>query len=260
MSARVPPVVLIVAGNDPSGGAGITADIQTVTALGAHPAPVIAVLTVQDTVNARRVQPVSPDWVAEQMRSVLADMPVAAVKLGLLTSADTAATVARVLAEHALLSLVVDPVLTAGGGAPLAEEALIEAYLQELTPHATVVTPNAAEIRRLAPREQDIAARAAILLKRGAQHVLVKGADQDTPEVHNTLFSHDGGSKQFTWPRLPGRYHGSGCTLASAIAAHLALGHAVPDAVEKAQAYTWRTLQQGWRLGQGQLIPNRGTT
>ena len=259
MSGRNPPVVLIVAGNDPSGGAGITADIQTITALGAHPAPVIAALTVQDTVNARRVEAVSPQWVAEQMRSVLADMPVVAVKLGLLSGAETAQAVAQVLAERPHLPLVVDPVLAAGGGAPLAEDALVETYLEELMPHATLVTPNAAEILRLAPHEHDIAARAAALLQRGAQHVLVKGADEDTPDVHNTLFSRNGAPRHYTWPRLPARYHGSGCTLASAIAAWLALGCTVPDAAEKAQAYAWKTLQLGWRLGQGQVIPNRGS-
>ncbi|MBU6470288.1 MAG: bifunctional hydroxymethylpyrimidine kinase/phosphomethylpyrimidine kinase, partial [Gammaproteobacteria bacterium] len=117
--------------------------------------------------------------------------------------------------------------------------------------------PNAAESRRLVPRAGDAPARAAQLLARGAAHVLVKGADEATPEVTNTFYSREGGPQVFTWPRLPGNYHGSGCTLASAIAALLAQGHAVPQAVAEAQAYTWKALQQGWRLGRGQTIPNR---
>lgn len=257
MSAHIPPVVLVIAGNDPSGGAGIAADIQAITALAAHPAPVVTALTVQDTINVYRVVAMSAELVGAQVEAVLKDLPVAAIKLGLLANVEIGQTVAKLLRNYRSVPVVLDPVLLASGGAALAETSLIELYQQELMPLATVVTPNAAEIRQLVPQENGIPARAAVLLKRGTRYVLVKGADEDTPEVHNTLFSHDAAQRHFTWPRLPARYHGSGCTLASAIAAWLAHGHSVSDAVEKAQAYTWKTLQQGWQLGKGQMIPNR---
>lgn len=255
-----PPVVLIIAGNDPSGGAGLAADMQAITALGAHPAPVVTAVTVQDTVNAYQVEAVAAELVRMQAETVLQDMPVAAIKLGLLANAAIGQSVATLLQQHRRIPVVLDPVLVAAGGAALAEQALVAVYLEKLLPLATVVTPNAVESRRLAPQAVDAAGRAAALLARGAQHVLVKGADENTPDVHNTLFSHGGSHNEFTWPRLPGNYHGSGCTLASAIAALIAQGRTVPEAVEKAQAYTWNSLQQGWRLGRGQSIPNRQIT
>lgn len=253
----LPPVVLVIAGNDPCGGAGLAADVQAVTALGAHPAPVAAALTVQDTRNVNRVLPVDPEFVREQARCVLEDMPVAAVKLGLLGSAAVGDAVAGLLASRQPLPLVIDPVLRASGGGVLAEEALIDTYLRLLFPHATLVTPNSDEGRRLAPQASDGAGRAAALLATGARYVLMKGADDDTPEVHNTLYGGEGGPLKFTWPRLPGIYHGSGCTLASAIAARLAHGQPPVEAVRDAQQYTWETLRRGWKLGRGQLIPDR---
>ena len=256
-SLAKPPVVLIIASNDPSGGAGLAADIQAVSALGAHPAPVAAAFTVQDTRDVRRVQALDPEFVSEQARAVFADLPVAAIKLGLLASAEVGRAVARLLREHPGLPLVVDPVLRASGGAGLAEDALLQVYLQEIFPLASVVTPNMAESRRLAPETADAAAAARILLKIGAAHVLITGADEPTAEVHNLLLSADGGREDFTWPRLPGVYHGSGCTLASAIAARLARGEMPSMAIREAQRYTWESLKRGWQLGQGQLIPDR---
>ncbi|HEV2110069.1 MAG TPA: hydroxymethylpyrimidine/phosphomethylpyrimidine kinase [Gammaproteobacteria bacterium] len=253
----LPPVVLIIAGNDPSGGAGLAADIQAVTALGAHPAPVVAALTVQDTRDVSRVVALEPELVSEQAQRVLEDLPVAAVKLGLLASATVGHAVAELLRRHPRLPLVVDPVLRASGGGALVEDALLQVYLHELFPLATLITPNADEGRRLAPDAVDTVARAEALLKTGAAYVLMKGADEATPEVHNTLFG-AGARQDFSWPRLPGAYHGSGCTLASAIAALLARGDALPAAVDKAQRYTWEALRDGWRLGKGQSIPNRG--
>lgn len=254
--ALLPPVVLIVAGNDPSGGAGLAADIQAVTALGAHPAPVAAALTVQDTRNVSRVVALEPALVAEQARSVFADLPVAAVKLGLLANAAVGQAVAEVLRAHRHVPVVVDPVLKASGGGVLAEEALLRIYLDELFPLATLVTPNADEGRRLVPEAPDGPRRAEALLATGAAYVLMKGADEATPQVHNILFS-TAGREEFAWPRLPGVYHGSGCTLASAIAARLAHGDTVSAAVREAQRYTWDTLKRSWPLGKGQPIPNR---
>ncbi len=252
-----PPVVLVIAGNDPSGGAGLAADIQALTALGAHPAPVVAALTVQDSVDVARVEAVEPALVVEQAERVLADMPVKAVKLGLLAAAATGAAVADLLAKHRSIPLVVDPVLAASGGGRLAEDALADVYLKRLFPLAAVATPNAAESRRLAPAAADAGARGAALLGTGAAHVLLKGADEDTPDVVNTLFSQGGKRETFTWPRLPESYHGSGCTLASALAALLARGLPVAEAVREAQRYTWEALQRGYRPGRGQYVPDR---
>lgn len=252
-----PPVVLVIAGNDPTGGAGLTADIQAITAAGAHPAPVVAAVTVQDTGDAHHVQPIDAALVVDQARAVLADMTVAAIKLGLLADAAVGRALAGLLAEQRALPLVIDPVLAASGGGPLATDELVEVYRRELFPLATLVTPNAAESRRFAPGAADAAGRAQALLALGARYVLVKGGDEATSEVRNHLFGAGGFHRESAWPRLPHSYHGSGCTLASAIAARLALGQAVPDAAQDAQRYTHEALRHGWRPGRHQHIPRR---
>lgn len=252
-----PPVVLVIAGNDPSGGAGLAADIQAITAAGAHPAPVVAALTVQDSRDVQSVQTVEPVYVVSQARAVLEDMTVAAVKLGLLGSATTGSAIAALLKEHPRIPLVIDPVLAASGGGQLAEDALLGVYLEALFPLATLITPNASESRRFTPEARDIPGRAAVLLATGARHVLLKGADETTPDVRNHLFGPDGFHRESIWPRLPHHYHGSGCTLASAVAARLGLGQAVPDAVQDAQRYTFETLQRGWQPGRSQHVPRR---
>jgi hydroxymethylpyrimidine/phosphomethylpyrimidine kinase len=139
-NAPVPPVVLIIAGNDPTGGAGLTADIQAITALGAHPAPVVAAITVQDTSDVAAADAISAARVMGQARAVLADMPVKAVKLGLLGDAAVGNAVASLLREHPSLPVVVDPVLAAGGGAQLADEALLQVYRNVILPRASVAT------------------------------------------------------------------------------------------------------------------------
>jgi len=255
----IPPTVLVVAGNDPSGGAGLAADLQAITAAGGHPAPVLTALTVQDTVNATAVEPVSPALVAAQMQAVLDDIPVAAVKIGLLATAAIAAAVADVLARHPGVPVVLDPVLVAAGGARLAEDALVGVILERLCPLTTLLTPNALEIRRLAPGHEDIGARADALRQAGCQFVLAKGGDEPDAggnEVLNTLYG-AGTPRVFRWPRLAGSFHGSGCTLASACAARLARGDAVEAAVANAQALTHGWLEHAFRPGRGQLVPLR---
>lgn len=257
--SSAPPTVLVVAGNDPSGGAGIAADLQAVTAAGAHPAPVITALTVQDTVNATSVEPVSPALVAAQMEAVLDDIPVAAIKIGLLATAAIAAAVADVLERRPRLPVVLDPVLVAAGGARLAEDALVAILLERLCPLTTLLTPNALEIRRLVAGEDDMATRAAALRRAGCAFVLAKGgdeADSGANEVLNTLYG-PGEPQHFRWPRLPGSFHGSGCTLASACAARIACGDAVEDAVARGQALTQDWLQGAFRPGRGQYLPLR---
>ena len=252
-----PPVVLVIAGNDPSGGAGIAADIQAITSLGCHPAPVIAALTVQDTINAYAVEPVAAAFVAAQADKVLADLPVAAIKLGLLGSAATGEAVAALLARHPEIPVVADPVLVAAGGAQLAEDALVAVYRDVLLPRTLLLTPNAIELRRLAPNGDNTESRAAALIAHGASWVLAKGGDEATADVRNQLFGADGERRQWATERLSGEHHGSGCTLAAAIAARLAQGDDIPTAVDHAQAFTFRALANGWQLGHGQRVPAR---
>lgn len=260
-----PPVVMTLAGNDPSGGAGIAADIETLVSLGCHPAPVIAALTVQDTHDVQALLPVDPDQILAQAEAVLEDMPVAAFKVGVIGSADNAAALHRLLAAWPNIPVVLDPVLAAGGGAGLASAMLIEAIQNLLLPLATVLTPNGVEARRLAPEADTLEACAMALLARGCRYVLITGGHEAEPPdaVVNTLYGNNRLLETWRWPRLPDHYHGSGCTLASAIAALLAQIHephseeSILSAVYRAQHYTWRSLQAGYPVGGGQKIPNR---
>jgi hydroxymethylpyrimidine/phosphomethylpyrimidine kinase len=251
-----PPVVLCLSGHDPSGGAGVQADIEAIRAQGVHPATVITALTVQDSRNAYAVEATDPDAVIEQAELVLEDMPVAAIKLGLLGSADIVLALRALLARHADIPLVLDPVLKAGGGAALADQALVTALL-DLIPVATIITPNLAEARQLAHPAKMRRDCAEALLARGARQVLITGGDEpDADTVLNTLHGAQD-LKTWHWPRLPHRYHGSGCTLAASLAARLALGEPLAQAAEIAQRYTWGTLQTAYCIGRGQHFPRR---
>jgi hydroxymethylpyrimidine/phosphomethylpyrimidine kinase len=252
-----PPVVLCFSGHDPSGGAGIQADIETLHRLGCHACTVITALTVQDSTNVRAVLPQSAQRLVEQAEAVMADMPIAAVKIGLLGSAELAAAVAGLVRRLGPVPLVLDPVLAAGGGTELAGEELIHRIRSDLLPFTTVLTPNSPEARRLAG-DTALDRCAAILLDAGCRHVLITGTheDDDAP-VTNRLYG-SGGTASWRWPRLPHSYHGSGCTLASALAGHLALGRSVQQAAFGAQAFTWNALVAGRALGRGQHLPARG--
>ncbi len=261
-SRPLPPSVLAFAGADPSGGAGLQADLLTLAASGCHPLSVVTAITVQDTAGVAGVQVVDASWVARQARALLADTRVAAFKVGMVGSAANAAAIAEVVAEHPEVPLILDPVLASGRGDTLASAEVLAALRERLVPCATVLTPNSDEARRLAVRAGEAAAPslavcAARLVERGAQFVLVTGTHEPTPEVVNVLYGARGVVRTDRWPRLPGSYHGSGCTLASAVAAALAKGSAVPDAVREAQAYTWHALERAYRPGAGQSIPDR---
>jgi hydroxymethylpyrimidine/phosphomethylpyrimidine kinase len=256
------PVVLACSGNDPSGGAGICADITTISSLGCHPAPVITALTVQDTHNVRALLPVESKQLLDQATAILEDMTVAAFKIGVIGSVENAVALHRLLRAHPTVPVVLDPVLAAGGGKELASATLLDAIRTLLLPLTTVLTPNSVEARRLAPEGDSLNACAMALLERGCQYVLITGGHEPTETITNSLYGNHRLLESFHWPRLPNSYHGSGCTLAAAIAALLAQGHASHSgppisAIVRAQDYTWRTLEAAYRVGGGQWIPNR---
>ena len=244
-----PPNVLAFAASDPTGGAGLQADILTIASLGCHPLSVLTALTVQDTHGVHRLQAVDAALVAEQARCLLAELPVAAFKIGVVASAENARSIAAILAAHPRIPVVLDPVLASGRGDALAASGVLEALREQLLPRATVLTPNTREVAALGG--------VAACLARGCRYVLVTGTHADTPEVVNALHDAQGVVREDRWPRLAASYHGSGCTLASALAARLALGDAVPEAARAAQAFTWRALEQGFRPGSGQHLPRR---
>ena len=255
-----PPIVLSFAASDPSGGAGIQADIMTLSSMGCHPLSVITAITVQDTAGVDDILPIDSDWVADQARLVLEDMPVSTFKIGLLGSVENIAAIAEVVSDYPDVPLILDPVLASGRGDEMATDDMICALRELLVPQTTILTPNSLEARRLAQEDdEDITLDecAKRLLDMGAEYVLITGTHENTPQVINTLYGPDGLVRSESWERLPGSYHGSGCTLASAIAATIANGLDIPEAVHEAQEYTWQSLAAAFRPGMGQNIPDR---
>ncbi len=260
--ADIPPLVLTFAASDPSGGAGVQADILTLASMGCHPLSVITALTVQDTLGVEGVLAIDSDWVADQARALLEDVRVDAFKIGVLGSVENIAAIAEIVSDYPDVPLVLDPVLASGRGDELASDAMAHALRELLLPQTTIVTPNSLEARRLAESDEDedeptLATCAARLIEAGAETVLITGTHESAPEVVNTLYGKAGVMRSDRWPRLAGSFHGSGCTLASAIAAMLANGLDLPDAVREAQEYTWQALDKAFRPGMGQMIPDR---
>lgn len=261
--ADTPPIVLSFAASDPTCGAGMQADVLTLSAMGCHPLSVLTAVTVQDSLGVEDFLPLDADWVADQARAVLEDMPVSVFKIGMLGSVECIAAIAEIVGDYPNIPLILDPVLASGRGDELTSDPMIEALCEMLLPQTTLITPNSMEARRLAMDEDDtdddpgLDECAARLVGMGCEFVLITGTHENTPQVINTLYGEQGVLASHAWQRLPGSFHGSGCTLASAIAAAIAQGMDIVDAVKDAQDFTWHALQAGFRPGMGQFIPDR---
>ena len=259
----LPPIVMVFAASDPSGGAGLQADIMTLSSMGCHPLSVLTALTVQDSAGVEDALAIDADWVADQARALLEDMSVSAFKIGMLGSVENIAAIAEIISDYPDIPLVLDPVLASGRGDELASEDMISALRELLLPQTTLLTPNSLEARRLALDESNdeddpgLAECARRLVGAGAEFVLITGTHEHSAQVVNSLYGENGLIRADAWERLPGSYHGSGCTLASAIAANLANGQDIAEAVRDAQDYTWQALANGFRPGMGQYLPDR---
>jgi hydroxymethylpyrimidine/phosphomethylpyrimidine kinase len=253
---RTRPIVLCFSGHDPSGGAGIQADIETIVSHQCHAASIITALTEQDSRNVKKLIPQNPGDIVSQAETLLADFPIAAFKIGLIGHRETAQAIRQILQRHPGIPVVLDPVLAAGGGTDLADRQLLDAIVDDLLPLTTVLTPNSEEARRLAGQD-DLNDCGRSLQAKGAEFVLITGSHEASDMVHNRLFMPDGKTETFNWERLPHSYHGSGCTLASAIAALLAQGLDAFAAIAEAQDFTWQSLAAAYRPGLGQHNPNR---
>ena len=251
------PVVLTIAGSDSGGGAGIQADLKTFMARGVHGTCAITAVTAQNTRGVRAVHVLPPREVRAQIAAVFDDFPVAAIKTGMLANAATIRAVAHALREHPALPLVIDPVMVATSGARLLDARAVAVLIDELLPLATVLTPNLPEAAaltgldahatRLRPRVLDA------LLALGPRAVLLKGGHARGRSVTD-LYRDAGGSLVIMHPRQPGMAHGTGCTLAAALAAELAKGHSPRRAAQRAVAYVQRALARGQILGKGGLL------
>jgi hydroxymethylpyrimidine/phosphomethylpyrimidine kinase len=251
-------IAVTIAGSDPSGGAGIQADLKTFAALGAYGASVITALTAQNTMGVQGVFDVPPDFVAAQIDSVFSDLAVGAVKIGMVSRAPTIAAIADGLARHGARPVILDPVMVATSGDRLIDEGAVAALRTHLFPLAELITPNMPEAaallgERIAESEAEMEDQARRLLALGPGAVLVKGGHGTGPDSTDILVDAFG-TRRFSAPRRPTRNtHGTGCTLSSAIAALRARGESLDAAVAGAKTYLTAAIgaADGLRIGHG---------
>lgn len=247
----------MLSGLDPSGGAGIQADIQAITALGCHPLPVLTCLTVQDTRNVYDAQPVAADFIRRQLDCVAGDAPIHAIKTGALGNDAVVDAVVDFVRNRPDLPLIVDPVIKAAGGGDLADDALIRSMKERLFPLAEMITPNGVELTLLGDSD-DPEQAARNLMAEGCRSVLATGGHGTGRHIVNTLFNHAPQPMRWEIERFGGEYHGTGCTLAAAIAAGRALGLSARAAISQAQNFVSHAIMHALEVGQGQPVPDRG--
>ena len=245
---------LTIAGSDSGGGAGIQADLRTFQAFGVFGTSAVTAVTAQNTTGVRAIQTLDASIVAAQIDAVAEDFTLAAVKIGMLATADIVRAVAAAIDRHRLQPVVLDPVMIAKGGDALLAADAVAALSAELIPRAAIVTPNLSEAEALIGRRvstiADMRDAAAELMRRGARAVVIKGGHLDGPAID--LFADAHSSEEMSAPRVQTPHtHGTGCTFASAIAARLALGDDLLSAVRAAKAYVHRAIQLAPGLGHG---------
>lgn len=249
------PNVLCFSGHDPSGGAGIQADIETLNSHQCHCCSIITSLTEQDSYNVKKLIPQQADNIRRQAETLFADFEFSAIKIGLIGDVEIILAIHEILTQAPHIPVVFDPVLAAGGGKNMANESLINTIVEQLLPLSTIITPNSSEAIKLA--QQKSIDQCGEWLQKHTDYVLITGADEQTEQVVNRLYMPENKQETFTYQRLPHQYHGSGCTLASAIAALLAHDLDPFTAILEAQEFTWNALQDAYQPGQGQHNPNR---
>ena len=250
--------VLCFSGLDPSGGAGLQADIEAIGASGAHAAIACTALTVQNSQQVFGFEATSKELLLAQANAVVGDLPIRCVKSGMLGTTDNISALAEFLKQHPDYIYVLDPVLVANSGGSLGnQETLVKAFA-ELIPLASIITPNTVELRALTA-ENDLNLATEKLFAMGAKAVLVKGGHEDTPEyILNKLYANGEFVSETRCPRLEGEYHGSGCSLASFIAGRLAQGDNLKTAVQHAETWLFGVLKQAEiPVPNGQRIPKR---
>jgi hydroxymethylpyrimidine/phosphomethylpyrimidine kinase len=257
MKTTKPPVVLCFSGLDPTGGAGIQADIESIARHGCHAAPIVTAITVQDTKNVTGFKLVDPTTILKQARAILKDMSVSAIKIGMLGSGETAEAIFSLFRQHSDIPVILDPVLAAGGGTSLAKKNLIDAINTLIIPHTYIVTPNLPEALLLTNTRKHPENAARMINKMGAEYVLLTGTHSKNFDVIHKLYQQSEIQKFYKCTRLKNEYHGSGCTLAASLAALIAHKMEPLNACQNALDFTYKSLINANTLGNGQLIPNR---
>ena len=245
--------VLLFSGLDPSGAAGVSADIETINQFGITPLPIITTLTVQNTQNVTFLEATNNSLIQAQFKSIKEDIDFKVVKIGLLGSSSQIKAIAKLLINRTDLSIVLDPIIVSSSDNELSTDSMIEAMKNDLIPLCSLLTPNLSELSSLAPGLNEQSAVASLK----CPWVLVTTSDSSEVEIEHRLYHHSNLVSKFTYKKLPGNYHGSGCTLSSAISALIATDVSVEDSCRRALDYTYQTLLNAKKLGKMQYHPNR---
>ena len=245
--------VLLFSGLDPSGAAGVSADIETINQFGITPLPIITTLTVQNTQNVTFLEATNNSLIQAQFKSIKEDIDFKVVKIGLLGSSSQIKAIAKLLINRPDLFIVLDPIIVSSSDNELSTDSMIEAMRNDLIPLCSLLTPNLSELSSLVPDLNEQSAVASLK----CPWVLVTTSDSSEVEIEHRLYHHSNLVSKFTYKKLPGNYHGSGCTLSSAISALIATDVSVEDACRRALDYTYQTLLNAKKLGKMQYHPNR---
>lgn len=256
------PIILAIGGHDPTGGAGIQADIETIGQLGGQAVTIPTAITLQNSHQVVGFEPVAAHLLSQQGRMLLEEFPIAAIKIGMVANVENCEAIQALLRPHPEIPLLIDPVLAGGGGGTLSRRALAESIRTRLLPLAMLSTPNRSELQQLVPEEEDLEACASALHAIGCHNLLVTGTDhplpgESTAQVYHQLYQKGGAVHPFNSPRLPHHYHGSGCTLSSAITTRIAQGAPLQQAIMDGLAFTRESLQHGSQPAEGQYFPHR---
>lgn len=263
MQNQISPLIVSFGATDPVGAQGLFADQASFAAMGCHGLPVVTAILTGDTAQTDSLYPIDADLIDDQARTVLEDMQVAAIKVGLVGSVENVTVIAEIAADYPDQPLVLDPVHTELDEQTPDAEDLLTAIQELLLPQASLLVISAVELARMsasgdeAPISEDLSASVMSVIDGGCEHVLVTGTTSEAGEIENQLFGPSGLMKKYAWPRVPGTHCGAGSTLSAAIAALLANGMEMADAVLEAQEYTHATLRHSQQLGMGKRVPDR---
>jgi hydroxymethylpyrimidine/phosphomethylpyrimidine kinase len=251
------PTVMVFTGNDPTGGGGIQANCETLKAINCHALPIMTCVTVQDTHEIKGIYPLPTTLVIEQARAILEDVKIDAFKIGLLGSQEIASSIHTLLTDYPNIPVVLDLETTNNRSTALIDELLYETMTSLLFPLTSILTITALEAKKLAPQADTLDACGQMLLDMGCGAVLITGHQTEKNQINNLFYSNRRLIKQFPWRHLPYTYHGDSCTLSASIAGFLAQKLDVSSAIHEGQRYTMKTLENAYRLGMGNLIPDR---
>lgn len=263
MQNQTSPLILTFGVSDPVGAIGIQADLASFAAMGCHGLSVITSILIGDTARIEEMQFIDPDWVADQARVVLEDMPVAAFKIGALGSVENVSAIAEIVSDYPDIPLILDPFISGMPNQGMDDEDMLSAMRELLIPQTTLLQISTVDLVLLAetwrePSTEDTLIPDVMhLISLGCEFIFVTGTPGDVHSVANTLFNESGIVREDSWERLPGSFAGAGSTLAAAIAAMLANGLDVPEAILEAQEFTHAALTHAQRLGMGKLVPDR---